>query len=135
MIDGKAYTYVSPYSGIDESKLSIAERLGLAYCRLNSGEWDELLGAPSTDEIAIRKMEAIKEIIGDANTSKAWWTFNLKRTEEEWRAWYYRPQQPYSARREKIKHARHSGSSEKRCRNKLKDLPNLFRSFFSEKRC
>lgn len=89
--DGEVYSIRSPYTGIDESKLTMADRLGLAYCRLCSGEWDELLGpepAHEADEIAYRKMAAIKTIIGEADTSRCWWKFNLKRTEDEWRAWY-----------------------------------------------
>ena len=32
------------YDGIDEGHLNRTERLGLAYCRLNSFEWDPILG-------------------------------------------------------------------------------------------
>ena len=96
---------------IDESKLSEIDRLGLAWCRLNSGEWDEILG-PKPDgydelplippprwqfwkrnrlsklDIIIRRMRNIESIIGNANVSRCWWIFGLERTEAEWRNWY-----------------------------------------------
>lgn len=82
----------------DESKLNWVDRLGLAYCRLNSWKWDDLLG-PSPDGFSdmskTEKMKylqpaykGIESIIGTANTSRCWWIFELGRTEEEWLRWY-----------------------------------------------
>lgn len=108
MLDGKSYPYVFRYSEIDESKLSTVERLGLAYCRLNSGEWDELVGPkpegwdkmpdydynrqrtlyPTKADYQLRSMQAIENIIGKAEVSRCHWRFELGKTEEEWLAWY-----------------------------------------------
>lgn len=96
---------------IDESKLNEVDRLGLAYCRLNCSEWDDILGpkpdgfdeipkypAPwwkfwkrnqiSQHDIIIQRMRNIKSMIGKANASRCWWIFALGRTEEEWKVWY-----------------------------------------------
>ena len=96
---------------VNESKLNTIDRLGLAYCRLCGWQWDELLGPkplgfdalPNFDrrklrifrkpmrtkyEIIAPKIRAIETLIGTANTSLCWWIFKLRRTEEEWIAWY-----------------------------------------------
>lgn len=89
---------------VDESKLSFDERLGLAWCRLNQYEWDELVGPkpPEFDEIpevSVKRqpdkgayirpaMLAIEAIIGKANCSRYWWRFVLEKTEEDWFRWY-----------------------------------------------
>lgn len=96
---------------MDETKLSKIDRLGLAYCRLNAGEWDEILGPKpngfddlpkypedpkwlwqkgklSQADFTWPAMNAIESIIGDANTSRCWWLFQLGKTEEEWFRWY-----------------------------------------------
>ena len=95
---------------VDESNLSYIDRLGLAYCRLNCHQWDSLFGpapegfdvAPDLPEMrsifkkAIKSksdfvrpiMNAIRTIIGDANTSRCWWIFVLEETEEDWMRWY-----------------------------------------------
>lgn len=88
------------------------DRLGLAYCRLNTYEWDEILG-PKPDGFdnlpkwAKKKwpfskkkrtksdyvrpaMRAIERIIGETNCSRCWWVYGLGRTEEEWFRWYIR---------------------------------------------
>ena len=73
---------------IDENALSFTDRLGLAWCRLNCGEWDDFLG-PCPDGIANGDvMGAISEIIGMANISRCWWLFALGKTETEWVRWY-----------------------------------------------
>ena len=132
--NGKSYIVVSPYADIDESRLSIVDRLGLAYCRLCSHEWDALLGPEpeyKVDEAAYRKMDAIKELIGEANTSRCWWNFNLKRTEDEWRTWYsakYSPK-PLANR---VNRSRQSGDCEEGRRKKLKYLPNFIRTLFAK---
>lgn len=94
----------------------MVDRLGLAFCRLNCYEWDEIVGPkpegydelPDEDSFSIKKIlnhkkyrrnpskyeyihpaiEAIKSIIGDANCSRCWWIYKLGRTEQEWFRWY-----------------------------------------------
>lgn len=149
--EGSELTKPSIYGDIDESKLSVTERLGLAYCRLNSGEWDSLLGEPNGN--AYRKMNAIQEIIGEANTSRAWWVFNLKKTPEEWERYYYCGERSTHDLPEKIQLVSYPpaggylilkegeeipddgkcGEGEKRRCHKLKKLPALVRSFFFKK--
>lgn len=102
---------------INESELNRTDRLGLAWCRLNCWEWDDLLGPkpPDFDDLpfvspttliarirneAWRKYRrsrqqyvrparlAIETIIGKANASRCWWMFELGKSEEEWLRWY-----------------------------------------------
>ena len=95
---------------VDESSLNEIDRLGLAYCRLNRCEWDDILTKPdgfdempeypaplwkfwkrnqkSKHDVRIQKMLNIESIIGEANTSRCWWIFALGKTEDEWRNWY-----------------------------------------------
>lgn len=99
---------------IDEANLSMVDRLGLAYCRLISGEWDNILGPKPSDFDSLPRFsdnkrrlffkpkksprskhsltwpaaQAIESIIGKANTSRCWWKFELLRTEAEWLRWY-----------------------------------------------
>lgn len=94
-----------------EKELNYVDRMGLAYCRLNNWEWDEIIGPkpdgfdelPWYDNRKFKKfrkkirtksdyltpaIEGIKSIIGEANISRCWWKFELGKTEEEWRQWY-----------------------------------------------
>lgn len=96
---------------VDESSLNETDRLGLAWCRLNNAEWDDILGPkpegfdemskfpepwwkfwkrkkPTKSDILWNRMQNIKSMIGEANVSRCWWIFALGRTEEEWRNWY-----------------------------------------------
>lgn len=90
-------------STVDKSKLDRTDRLGLAWCRLNSFVWDEIIGEkpPGFDELpnyAEGKASkhdyvhpailGIESIIGEANASRCWWVFKLGKTEEEWLRWY-----------------------------------------------
>lgn len=98
---------------IDEDALNYVDRLGLAYCRLNSWKWDPILGAkpigfdslpdydrkegrlfhrkrPSKSDYVGGPMTAIEQIIGPANIDRCWWKFRLKKTEAEWFSWYVR---------------------------------------------
>lgn len=96
---------------VDEKTLSPIDRLGLAWCRLNRGEWDPILGKkpdyldslpahkpwwrfwdkrPVRWQYEIKIMNAIERMIGGGNTSRCWWIFVLGRTEEEWFHWYIR---------------------------------------------
>lgn len=97
--------------GIDEAALSRTDRLGLAYCRLNGYQWDDLIGPKPEgfdelpEELALPQrltskgarcksdfvrpaILGIESIIGEAATSRCWWKFRLGRSEEEWFAWY-----------------------------------------------
>lgn len=95
------------YSHIDENALDRIDRLGLAYCRLISWQWDEIVGpkpegfdempesgdkhsrAPGTKHYCLYPAyKGIESIIGEANTSRCWWKFELGRTEQEWLRWY-----------------------------------------------
>lgn len=107
------------YDGIDEGHLNRTERLGPAYCRLNSFEWDPILGEkpdgfdnlpnytekrrlplfkrkPSKCDFVAPAIMAIKSIIGEANTSRYWWRFELHKSDEEWFHWYVSTQGPLS---------------------------------------
>ena len=100
------------YQGVDESTLSPTDRLGLAWCRLNSSIWDDFIGEkpPGFDELpdfdgrhfrffrrkirtkadyVLPAMHAIEQAIGRANVSRCWWQFNLHRSEAEWHEWYF----------------------------------------------
>lgn len=95
---------------LDESELNPIDRLGLAYCRLNQWEWDEILGpkpdgfdalpyfgaAPGTRKKKYRNrhdciqpaMRYLESVIAQAQFSRCWWLFVLGRSEEEWIQWY-----------------------------------------------
>lgn len=116
-----------PLYDIDEGSLSKIDRLGVAYCRLNSWKWDECIAPkpegfdslPKFDRYGLeriehpiimrflsrafpekfakkltkdsyirRAMKAIELEIGPANTSRCHWVYGMKRTEDEWRAWW-----------------------------------------------
>lgn len=136
---------------IDESALSKTDRLGLAWCRLNCFEWDELVGtkpsgfnmlpefaednAPSKYQFVIPEMNKIENVIDKANLNRYWWMFALGRSEEEWREWYWHDRLEYQASVfqkpfYKIRRFWKGGNGKKGCREKLKDLPAAIRSFF-----
>ena len=93
---------------VDESTLSWQDRLGLAYCRLNCWQWDELLGPkpegfdalpnsrtgrgrsrksePCKSDYILPATAVIRGIIGRVNISRCWWKFVLKKSDEEWLA-------------------------------------------------
>ena len=78
-----------PASGeIDENALSFTDRLGLAWCRLNCGEWDDFLGGKPPQCINRKVMLAIEDIIGTANVSRCWFLFALGKPEKDWLRWY-----------------------------------------------
>lgn len=82
---------------IDEGKLSPIERIGLAYCRLNCWDWDELIGEkPDGFEQMTNEekhgyiepqLDRIEQILGSPYTSRCWWVYELGKTEEEWLEW------------------------------------------------
>lgn len=75
------------------------ERLGIAFCNLNTWKWDDLLGPKPKNfdfmtcdqkmPIIRPAIALIESVIGEDNTNKWWWIIELGRTESEWRAWYY----------------------------------------------
>lgn len=94
-------------------------RLGLAWCKLNRFEWDEILGdkpkgfdelpnympppffpflkrKPSKHDYVTPARDAIEDIIGPANVSRYWWTLALGRPESEWFTWYAGRGGPFS---------------------------------------
>lgn len=95
---------------VDESKLSREDRLALAVCRLNNGDWDSFIGPkpegyddlpdyqkpnfftgkrkPCKFEHRIRAAKAIESIIGEAAVSRFYWLHGLGKTEDEWLQWY-----------------------------------------------
>lgn len=96
---------------VEESVLNETDRLGLAWCRLNSYQWDDILGpkpagfdkmpeypAPwwkfwkrnqlTKHDFTWTRMQKIERMIGEANISRCWWMFGLGETEESWRDWY-----------------------------------------------
>ena len=81
------------------------DRLCLAYSRLNSGEWDEIVGPKpegfdglpdfSADKRTATKekatyapMKAIESIVGEARLSHYHFLHVLGKTEDEWFRWY-----------------------------------------------
>lgn len=87
----------------DENVTNENDRLGLAFCRLNSWEWDEYIGEkpdgfdnlPIYDERQVSKydyvngpIDAIISIIGDANASWYLWKYEFGKTRSEWLKWY-----------------------------------------------
>lgn len=103
---------MSKYEHIKENELDRVDRLGLAFCRLNCGEWDEIIGPkpdgfdemvefdkefhdtrrrtawPTKHDYIGPALKGIEDIIGDANTSRCWWKYELGRSEQEWLKWY-----------------------------------------------
>lgn len=95
---------------VDESNLNRIDRLGLAYCRLNNWEWDEILGPKPDGFDSLSREEkyertrpawdAILSIIGEANASRCSWVFNLEKSEGEWFRWYV--SERFKLRRKKL---------------------------------
>lgn len=130
-----------PLALVDESKLSKEDRLGLAYCRLNFFQWDELFGPkpdgfedlPNYNGPGKTKHDYIAPIMrsidlnySDMLMSRAWWLFGLGRTEEEWRLWYFY---------ERLKRTDQSDQRDDRWNHKCDNGPSLsklrrFLSFF-----
>lgn len=93
---------------VDETTLDRTDRLGLAWCRLNQGQWDPILGAPPDffeylppvkpwwkfwgrpakwQEI-VKVQRAIEKLIGADNVGRCWWKFGLGMAEDEWIRWW-----------------------------------------------
>lgn len=93
----------------NERRLPIHLRLGLAWCRLNMYEWDDIVGPkppnwdnlpttskeplfgkkkPSKSEYVKKPMEKIKHMIGTQTTTLCWWVFVLKKPPTDFLQWY-----------------------------------------------
>lgn len=100
------------YSKEFENSLNERDRLGLAFCRLNFWEWDDLVGKKPEgfDDLPMdlprsllpfrKKKECkakyigpaiakIESILTEEETSWYHWRFVRERTWEEWLAWYF----------------------------------------------
>lgn len=77
---------------VNESSLDEDERLGLAWCRLNYGGWDSLLGPePDPDNrlaCSILGMSSIESIIGTAQADWYAWKFLRLGNRNEWLRWW-----------------------------------------------
>lgn len=81
-----------------EQELERLDRLGLAYCRFYSGQWDNYIAPPPPGYQHMRKEEQLhlswvvsrnlSEYLGSAETSRAWWKFVRGASDEEWLVWY-----------------------------------------------
>ena len=105
----------APGVGAEEKIYLDTDRLGLAYCRANCFEWDDLFGEkpkgfdemPAFPEAGdsldlmnrnyLTKFDfvhpvsvAIEEMIGKSNISRCWWKYQEIGSEEEWARWYLR---------------------------------------------
>ena len=82
------------YNNISEIVSSSEERLGLAWCRMNLWEWDNLFGTIPVDfennkyKYLRDPMNYITDKIGYKNCLKYWWKFHLHKTEEEFENWW-----------------------------------------------
>ena len=84
------YNIEANLAAIDEDELNMDERLCLAWCRLNIGAWDDLLGDAPEDfqRLSGRIMESIAQIEGVAFVNRCWNTMALGKTDAEWLRWY-----------------------------------------------
>lgn len=77
---------------IDETTLVEEDRLGLAWCRLNYGGWDPLLGPEPAPEkrqtYSFLGMSAIESIIGTAQANWYAWRFLELGTRKAWLRWW-----------------------------------------------
>lgn len=82
----------------EEATLGWEDRLGLAWCRFNTYEWDELAGPKP--EVFDRMTESertrfvapfmhrIENAIGQAACNRAWWLFVIGGSEVHWMRFY-----------------------------------------------
>ena len=130
---------------IDESKLSRMERLGLAWCRMNSWEWDEMLGKkpegfdgmaerpdilPNKYALICHQMARIEQMLGMPYLNLCWFRFALGKSEEEWlrfREELENPDHPFYR-------AGDSKKCQKCCYRKLNHLVLLIRKLFFKER-
>ena len=110
-------TYTHWTNKVDASKLNRTDRLALAVCRLDHGEWDYILGAkpegydnlpdyerinrftgkrkPCQFEHRMRARMAVCSIIGESAVSRFFWIYGLGKTEDEWLRWYVSEDGPF----------------------------------------
>lgn len=104
------------YAVYEKPDMSETDRLGLAYCRLNSWLWDDIAGECPKDFYSLpryrnlgksrkayieKPISEIRAKLGKENCSKYWWLYSLGKTEEAWREWYY-GERLKEARRSKV---------------------------------
>lgn len=94
------------YDKWDTADLTKEERLGLAYCRFNNGLWDDIFapcpegfydlpiisgkpGVLTRRAYTATPREQIRGMLSEEQLDMYRWKFNLGKTEEEWRQWYY----------------------------------------------
>ena len=94
------------YDQYDTADLTKEERLGLAYCRFNNGLWDDIFascpegfynlplisdkpGVLTRRAYTATPREQIRGMLSEEQLDMYRWKFNLGKTEEEWRQWYY----------------------------------------------
>ena len=84
------YNIENNLATIDEDELNMDERLCLAWCRLNIGVWDDVLGDAPEDfqQLSDRIMASIEQIEGSAFVNRCWNTMALGKTDFEWLRWY-----------------------------------------------
>lgn len=84
------YNIENNLDAIDEDALNMHERLCLAWCRLNIGVWDDVLGDEPEDfqQLSDRIMESIEQIEGSAFVNRCWNMMALGKTDYEWLRWY-----------------------------------------------
>ena len=84
------YNIENNLAAIDEDELNMDERLCLAWCRLNIGVWDDVLGDEPEDfqQLSERIMESIEQIEGSAFVNRCWNMMALGKTDYEWLRWY-----------------------------------------------
>lgn len=86
---------------VDENALGEEERLGLAWCRLNYGGWDSLLGPEPSQKnrllYSLCGMGAIENIIGTAQVNWYSWRFLGRGTRTEWLQWWLTKDFPKSS--------------------------------------
>lgn len=94
------------FAKIEQTNLTAEERLGLAYCRFNCWQWDDIFcpcpegfydlprfsdkpGVLTREGFIDVQLEEIERTLTPAQQSMYWWKFKLNATEDEWRQWYY----------------------------------------------
>lgn len=90
----------------EQTNLTEEERLGLAYCRFNCWQWDDIFcpcpegfydlprfsdkpGVLTREGFIDVQLEEIERTLTPAQQSMYWWKFEMNATEDEWRQWYY----------------------------------------------
>lgn len=95
---------IAEYAAYEKPDMSETDRLGLAYCRLNSWLWDDIVGECPKDFYSLPRyasceksrrvyieqpFKELREKLGAENCSKYWWIYKLGEPEDAWREWYF----------------------------------------------